>query len=243
MPFTNTTLTTLLARLAEKYDAQPFWTADQARRAINEGLRIWNAITGMWRSATVTNTVPNDPYLFVSGTLVKGTRVSIGGRVLVASSLFGFDHGLTNWEGSTTLSGGVVPTEVSYWAPLSLTVIALYPADAAVAGHPITIDGVRSTTILVNGGDFIDMGDDEINTLLGYALHVLSFSKGIEALTKTLPLKLAFFNAAAMRNDVFKASSLYRRIIGMDRSRFSQPMQAPPGNTETALVQSIKRGE
>lgn len=238
MPFQNTTLTTLLARLADRYDGAPFWSADQARRAINEGLRIWNVITGTWKGAFSMTTVPNDPFMFIAGTMVKGTRVMINGKILAPSSLFAFDHGLHNWEGSTSASGGVVPNAPVYWAPVGLTVIAIYPADATVLGSPMVVDGIRSTPILVNGGDYIDLGDEEINTLLGYALHVLSFAKGIDALTQTKALRLAFFRSAAERNDTFKASSAYRRIMGLDRTRFLAPMQQTPDPQEVQLVQA-----
>lgn len=242
MAYTNTTLTTLLARLADRYEGQPFWTSDQGRRAINEGLRVWNALTGFWKAPFNATTLTNDPYLFIDGTLVKGNRVTVGGRVLIPSSLFAFDHGLRNWEGARTTDGGMVPSAVSYWAPVGPMVIALYPADASVAGQPVIVDGVRNTPILVSGGDFIDLGDEEINTLLGYALHTLSFSKGIDALNKTRPMRTAFFKAAAEQNDTFKASSAYRRIIGLDRTRFMTPMQDPPTPEETALIQATERG-
>lgn len=225
MPFTNTTLATLQARLIERYDGQVFWTADQARRAINEGLRIFNAITGVWRGSTALITIPNDHFLFVGGALVKGTRVSMGGRILAPSSLYGLDYGIGNWERATVATGGDHPSQVVYWAPVGLTEIAIYPAE--VANLPILIEGVRSTTILVNPGDFLDLGDEEIDTLLGYALHVLSFAKGITAIEKTKPLLIAFYKAAAKRNAVFEASSLYRRLIGLDKTRITRPIEMP----------------
>lgn len=241
MAYTSTTLTTLLARLTERVDGQVWWTSDQARRSINEGLRIWSLITGMWQGANALTTIPNDPFLYVAGSMVKGTRVSVNGVRLVQSSIYAFDHGLFNWQGTTTATPGA-PSTPSYWAPVGLTEIAIYPADATVLGSPIVVDGVRSTTILVNGGDFLDLGDEEINSLLGYALHVLSFYKGAAALDATRPMLVEFFKAAAKRNAVFAASNLYRKIVGLDRTRFDKPMEVQTAQA-AAAVQQIGGGD
>ena len=236
MPYQNTTLTTLLARLADRVDQQVWWTSDQARRAINEGLRIWSLITGMWQGANNLVTIPNDPFLYVAGSMVKGTRVSMGGRRLVQSSIYGFDHGLHNWQGTTTATAGA-PSVPVYWAPVGLTEIAIYPADATVLGSAIVVDGVRNTTLLVNGADFLDLGDEEINTLLGYALHALAFYKGAAALQATRPLLVDFFKAAAKRNAVFAASNLFRKITGIDRTRYQQPMEVESVQSAAAMKQ------
>lgn len=220
--FQNTTLATLQARLAERYDGQVFWTADQARRAINEGLRIWNVITGTWRGSTAgLVTIPGDPYLFVDRSVAKVTRVSIGTRVLNPASLQQLDQLAPGWENSSAPAA----TSCRFWAPVGLTVIALSPADAFPAQQAITVDGIVAAPVLVNGGDFLDLGDEEINTLLGYALHVLSFAKGISAIAATRPLYVAFIKAAADRNAVFAASSVYRKLIGLDFTRFAVPMK------------------
>lgn len=222
-PFQNTTLTTLLARLADRYENQPFWTADHARRAINEGLRIWNIMTGTWRgSSTGLVTPPGDSYLYVGGTVEKVTQVTIGTRILNPTSIDQLDQLYGNWEGVSAPAA----TSCRFWAPIGGNLIVLAPADAPPGQQAITIAGVVNAPMLVNGGDFLDLGDEEINTLLGYALHVLCFAKGIEALAATRPLYIAFLKAAAARNAVFAASSLYRKLIGLDQTRFALPMRS-----------------
>lgn len=220
--FQNTTLATLQARLADRYEGQVFWTADQARRSINEGLRLWNAMTGQWKAASAgLITVPDDSYLFVGGTVEKVIRVVVGGRIANPTDLDSLDQLRPGWEGTTAVAG----QSCRYWAPVGLNVIALSPADAAPAQQAITVHGIVAAPILVNPGDFLDLGDEEINTLLGYALHVLSFAKGIAALQATRPLYVAFVKAAAKRNAVFAASSVYRKLIGIDYTRFALPMR------------------
>lgn len=225
MPYASTTLAQLKVMLAQKYEDQPFWSADHARRAINEGLRIYNLITGMYRQATTQPLIPDDTHLFVGGSLVKGTRVRINGITLTLTSINALDKLFPNWQGVNTASGGSVPTQPMFWCPVGLTEIQLYPKIApALVGLQATIDGVRSTPLLVADGDYLNMGDEEISTLLGYALHVLSFAKGIDALNRTAHYRIAFFKACALRNAAFEASSLYRKMIGYDRMRSAQPM-------------------
>ncbi len=226
MPFTTTTLATLQTRLAERYDQQPFWTADQARRAINEGLRIWNAITGTARATAALQTVPNDPFLPVGGTVEKVTRVRMGTRTLNPTSLFDLDQLIPNWEAQTTATGGSVPTAPRFWAPVGVTEIALWPADASIPPSALTVDGIVAAPILVNPGDFLTLGDEEINTLLGYALHVLSFAKGSAALQATRPLYLAFLKSATEQSTNLGARSLYRKIVGLDRTRLAVSLAA-----------------
>lgn len=225
MAYQAVTLDDLLILLAARTEQQPFWTADQARRAINEGLRIFNLITGIFRTASTQPLIPDDNYLYVGGTLIKGTRVTMSGRPLVLTSINALDKLVRGWPNVNTASGGVVPPEVVWWAPVGLTEILVYPKEAPPGQSLITIDGVRSTPILRTGGDYLNLGREEINSLLGYALHVLSLAKGIEALTNTRPLYVEFLKAAAKQNAIFGASSLYRKLIGLDRTRTEGPMR------------------
>lgn len=224
MPYPTTTLTTLLTRLAERYDGQPWWTADSARRAINEALRMWNLITGTWTTTLTVQTDPTTPYILLPSILLKSTRISFNGTALIASSIFGFDHAIPNWQAHTTTSGGIVPTQPAYWAPVGLSVIAIFPRDAS-GPRDLLVKGVTATPVLVNGSDPLQLGDEEINTLLGYALSALAFSKGAATQQRFLPLYIEFYKAAAKRNSVFAGSGLYRKIIGLDRTRRAQPME------------------
>lgn len=240
MPYQNITLAALKVRLAQRYEGQVFWSADAARRAINEGLRIWNIITGSWTQTFTLQTIPNDPHLYVSGSMIDATQVRMSGRTLEKTSLRAMDLSISNWEGSTTGSGGIHPAQVVYWAPIGLTEIMIYPADAAPAQNAIEIDGVRATPLLVNDGDYLDLGDEEISTLLGYALHVLSFAKGILALQQTRPYKIQFYKAAAKRNATFAASDFYKKMVAVDRTRFSRPIESPPSAEAAGLLEAAK---
>lgn len=225
MAYQQVSLGTLKARLADRVEAVPFWTGEEARRALNEGLRLWNALTGFWRAPFLQVTVPNDPYVALPGTLVQAARVSWNGVPLEPASLADFDYTLGSWRTATTATAGL-PSSPQYWARISLSLLVIYPADA-VALNQIIVDGVRNTPVLVNDPDLVDLGQEEFNTLLGYAQHVLAFKVGGPTLVASYPGWQAFLGAAAERNKAFAASAYYRKLMGLDQERRLRPAAVP----------------
>ncbi len=251
MPFATTSLTALLARLAQRTESAVFWTPDSATRAINEAIRLFNLITGLSRTTATVSTIPDTPYLAVISPApahwLKITRVRIPSpaRELNPISLAGLDLTFPGWEAHTTLTAPSGLTAPRYWAPAGMGRLAVYPADTTVVAggngpRTLAVDGIISANVLVSAGDFLDMGDEELTALLGYALHVLSFSKGAAALQATRPFYLAFLKAAADRNAVFAASSFYRKVIGQDWTRLAYPLRSASSvTTAVALTESI----
>lgn len=229
MPYTQTTLSQLQALLRDRYESVPYWVPEEARLALNEGLRIYNAATGFWKTTFQTVTVPNDPYVALPGSLVQGSRVTWNGRPLDFASTFELDNAIPNWRGTTTDTDGA-PDRPVYWARISLSLLAIYPADATngVTGtNSILVDGVRATPILVNPNDYVDLGQEEHNLLLAYAQHVLAFKVGGQVLTASYPGWLNFLKACAMKNNQFAATSFYRKVMGLDIQRFRKPPVTP----------------
>jgi hypothetical protein len=227
MSYQQVTLATLQARLADRYEAVPYWTPEEARRALNEGLRIYSAATGFWRTIVSVPTVSGDPFVALPGSLVQAARVTWNGLPLEPITLDDLDWGIRNWQHVTTATPGAPPRPV-YWARVSLTLLAIYPADAfaSVGGtHALQVNGVRATPILVNAGDFVDLGQEQFDVLLAYAQHVLAFKIGGQALVDTYPGWLAFLRAAARENRQFAASSFYRQVMGLDRLRLARGTQ------------------
>jgi hypothetical protein len=250
MPFQNTTLTALLARLALRYESAPFWAQPSAIFALNEALRLWNLLTGMARLSANIQTIVDNPYLDLTTAStgiaqpqwLKITRVRRAAALqeLNPVSLAGLDAAFPGWEAQTTVTARVssVPR---YWAPAGAGRLAIYPKDTSIGAggngpRTLIIDAISCANVLVNGGDFLDLGDDELNVLVGYALHVLSFSKGTTALAQTRPLYLAFLKAAAERNAIFAASSFYRKIIGQDWTRLAYPLRSPSALATAAAL-------
>src|SRR4029077_17974261 len=114
------------------------------------------------------------PYVPLSGGVIKALKVNWNGTPLDPTSLSGLDLRFPNWEGTKGTP--------RYWAPVSLTLLVIYPADTGI--HASLVDAYSPAPILINGGDFLNLGSEEIHTLLSYALHVLAQSQGIEAIQR-----------------------------------------------------------
>lgn len=212
MAYTQITLADLQTALADRYEQVPYWSSEEARLALNEGLRLWNAGTGFWTLPFLGMTVPSDPYVATTGSMVQATRVTYNGVPLEKVTKADLDWTIPNWRGTTTATAGA-PSQPVYWAPLSLSLLVLYPADADGFGA-LLVDGVRATPLLVNAGDYVNLGQEEHDVLLGYALHVLSFKVGGQTLVSTYPGWQAFLLAMGQRNRQLAASAFYRQVLG-----------------------------
>jgi hypothetical protein len=223
MAYASTTLTVLLARLSDRYDGVAFWTSPEATDAINEALWQFNLYTGYWRGSVNVVTNAADRFLSVGATLTAATRVTRSGKVLTRKSIVELYRSRRNWRTQSTTSGSPVPATIREWAPVGLATIAIWPADAA-GGTTITIEAVKITPILSAGGDFVDIGDEEIDTILDEALFILGFKLPSEA-EAFKPRHQAFMQACLAKNDQLRASSYFRRVLGLPQQQRLEPIR------------------
>ena len=218
MAFQQTTLNELRYLLQTRYTGDAFWTVQDANDAINEALRYYNLFTGMWRGTvtTLTPLIPS-PYITVPAALTSQTRVYQAGQVLTRKSLVGWYRTRRNWRTETISSGGLVPTTIREWAPVGLFRIAIWPADD-VGGQVLTIDGVRVTPILTTDASFVDLSDDALNAVQDEALWILSFKRP-SLQQEFQQYHQAFLAAVAEKNDRLRASSYFRKALGLDQSQ------------------------
>jgi hypothetical protein len=224
MPRTSYTLAELQDRLVEKWEKVPFWTREESRLFLNEGLRVWNMLTGVWKRRLVFSTIAAEPWYALPSTLTYSVRVQFNEYPLGQSSIYDLDHGRNGWEADLTISGGTVPTRPVLWAPAGLRLIAIWPADYHGC-NSLVIDGVRDTPVLRNFDDYVDLGEEEYHSLLGYALHIATFKRGGAEFTATTPFHKEFLIAAANVNDRLKTSAFFRKYMGLDHARESRPMR------------------
>lgn len=222
MAYQQFTLSQLQTLMTERVDSSPFWTNAESTSAINEALLMWNLLTGFWKDTVTFNTTANNWDYALPASIVFGMRVEFNSKPLAQSSLAEMDDGHPGWQEQTTTTGGNVPTEPKYWFPLSIDMIGIWPADAA-GGNVITVDGVSATPRLVNSGDYIDIGNEQLNAVLGYALHYLALKEGGERFASSMPYYTDFLKAAAEENDQLTSSSIFRSALGLDLTR-----QMPP---------------
>jgi len=221
MPYAAVSRATLRARLQDRYEGIPYWSNTEANDALNETLRQFNLYTGYWRGSSPVNTVANNPFLAVSTTLTRTTRITRVGKVLTRKSIVEFYRYRRNWHTQTTASGGGVPTTVTEWAPIGLTAFAIWPADA-VGGLTLTLDAVKITPILAADGDFLDVGEEELDLILDEALWVLTFKMPSEREAQR-PRHESFLQGCLDRNDQLRASSYFRAALGLDQQQRLEP--------------------
>jgi hypothetical protein len=226
MPFQRLTLADLQADLKASWDSSPFWTDAEATRYINHALRFWNLLTGFWKETVLVSTPnPVSPYVPLPGALTFGMQVIWGAtsKPLQLSGLFDLDMGRPRWEEETTASGGEIPTIPTLWCPSGMKELVIWPQDATM-DQPLLIDGVAATPVLVNPGDFIDLGDQDAGPILDFALHVAAFKRGQGAMSSTALRLQAFLQAARAQNGRLAYSLVFRKALGLDHVKGAKPI-------------------
>lgn len=215
MAYKRVTLGDLKTRLTERVgNNSTFWVEAEKKDAINEAIKIWQAYTGYWTDE-FTFTPGTSNWLDVPTQIVSAQRVQAGSSELPLTSLFELDYGSPGWEGN---SG--TPSE---WSPAGLTLLIL--KDAPSSGT-VTITGIKEAPELEGDGDFIDIGDEELEKLLGYAHHILSFKEGAPELEATKGERDQIVQAAGLRNARFRKSTFYKSYMGKLQDEEQRRMNA-----------------
>jgi hypothetical protein len=204
---TQYTLKQVQAMVYARFQNSPFWTQSEITDYINEALRTWSSLTGYWKSRVVMTTIPNLPYYNLAGFLTSGMRLEFNSQPLVQSTITNWDKGDPSWEGEPS-----IPQE---WAPVGISLIAIKPADA-VGYNSLVIDGLAAAPQLVELTDFIDIGAEELNTLMDYCQYLGAFKEGGAEFDAALTLYQSFMKAAAVKNEKLLASAIFRKAMGMD---------------------------
>ncbi len=230
MPYQRFTLAQLRQGLRFKYDSSPFWTQDDADRAINEALLLWNALTGYWPQGTTVTIPASDPYATVPGTMLQHTSIAINGLPLAKASLFGLSMSRPNWRRETIADGNGIPDAPQVWAPISLNAFVIWPA--MDVDTQVSVGGIRQTPRLVADGDYLDADDSVVNTLLGYALHAAAAKAPATLLQRTQQYLQDFLGEAGDQNESLRATDWYRRVQRASRQNIQQPYKnaAPDGS-------------
>jgi hypothetical protein len=236
-PYTATTLADLQTLMVQRWDSVVFWTPEEARLALNEALREWNLLTGRWRTrVSLDINGPGTPVIPSSdvplpGVLTYAMRITTAaGLPLHPTSLTEFGLGRPTWATETTASGGDVPTRPLLWAPVSLTAISIWPTlpGPGPSLGALLCDGVLTTPILVAPTDPVNLGEEIIDVIVDFALHVAAFKEAGSRWRATRPYFDAFLTAAAEENSLLKQHQAYRRFAGLDRRRDLQPTTGAP---------------
>lgn len=206
--YARVTLTDIQGFLTERVGNNTvFWPTAQLTDAINHAIRVWQALTGEWsiHSSTVTCTGAHFYDEHITGQDWAFFRIthSLDGRVLQMLSLEDLDLGFPGWDSSSTTGDPL------YWAPLGSTRFAVHPAPTT---GTFTLESYQSPPALVAGGDFIQIGDEELQKLIAYAHHYLTFKEGIAEMEATKGALEDLIEAAARRNAFIRFTNFYRSV-------------------------------
>lgn len=227
MPYTQVTLAQLQGLLTQRWGNVAFWSVEEGRLALNEGLLLFSLYTGFWKRRVTLPTITNQVYYPLPSTLTQSARVFHLGRPLVYTSIDDQDAGRPGWEGERTNSGGSVPRQVLTWIPCGLSSVALWPADA-VSGNSLMIDGLRKTPTLTTPLDFVDLGREDQSALVGYALHALLFKGYRDRWKASKLLYQQFLQACIAHNPLLVEVEEIRQALGMDDPK--APRRKPPAH-------------
>lgn len=238
MPYQQLTLADLRARLLARWESTPYWEPAEATLYINEALQCWAMLTGRWKTRLTLSTTALTYEVSLPASMVYRMRLAFNGYPLSPTSLTDLDNGQPNWRAETTSNVGV-PDRPTLWAPVSLTLIYIWPQDA-IGGNALVVDGVSATPTLVDDADFVDLSEADVTLLLGYALHAASLKKGGAWFQATLPLFRDFLTAAGVENDLITTSQAYRKFLGRQADPLKRWKGA--GSSVSTLVQATAGG-
>ena len=230
MAFTNITLAQLRTYVAARLQNPNFWSATEVQWAINQAIRDWNLATGYFQGRFIVTTVVGRvlynlqtlSQLQVGGVsqLTMPLRVAFNGQPLDPTSTDDLDNGypsIVGWQLTTTATAGM-PSTPQLWAPIGLSYIALYPADA-IGNNSLQIDGVIRAPILTSEGAYINLDSSLISAFIGEIICTISVKRGGVALQKAQAGHAEFMRAAIALNSHLKAVAPFRGYAGIDRSR------------------------
>jgi len=225
MAYQRITLATLKQRLQEKVgNSTNFWIAPEGRDALNEAICYWQGLTGEWtevRGLTLTGDpiqdLPSQSVSLIRVSYVSSTNSFGPGTSMVMTSLSELDNGFPGWS--------ITSDTPSMWAPVGITKIAIYPQ--ASVGY-LRLESYKEAPTLFSDPDYIDIGDEELVRLLGYAQWYLSFKEGVkEAVENVEPVMKQMVMAAIVRNRRLNKSAFYRDYTGYQREEQQRPARTP----------------
>lgn len=208
-------LDTLVQRLTER-SGPIFWTYSEKRRALNEALRVWACMTGQW-SRRFSLPTTGDIFYDVPTQIVSLQRIKYNTTTLYQTSLPELDYGVANWQQAPQGTP-------SLWAPIGLNKVAIYPPPPL--GGFLNLEGLTLAPALNVGGDFIDIGDEEVTRILDYAHHILTFKEGGVEFQSSTSLMANFVAAAAERNARLLGAAIFKRYLGLDKAQEQRPVRS-----------------
>ncbi len=126
-------------------------------------------------------------------------RLMSNGIPLAIDTLYNVDAGLPYWRNQTG------PPQM---AGVFYDFIAIVPG-VPNAIYSIAADVVRSAPLPANDSDFIQIGSEDLDNMMDYVTHVLTFKCGGNDFKSTMPAYDSFMTAVGYRNKISAAKIQY----------------------------------
>jgi len=208
--------------------ATAFWRDDELNQIIQEALRFYNLLTAFWKIRATLSTTANTSWYSTPGIITSNMRVSFNGFPMTPASVYDLDFGRSGWESETTASGGDVPTRPQIFVIGGLNKVGIWPADAA-GNNGLVLDGIAVTPILTSDASLVDLGQEDMNSLLDLCQHIAAFKEGGLEFKNSMTSFKDFLQAVGERNGILKQCATYRRWLGLDKGRQSKPLKVAEG--------------
>ncbi len=202
------TIPELDTALSQRLGPSQFWVKQERLDALLEGVRVWQCYTGFLtaQAAALTNSV----YSKVPRQIAWPIRVTIAGVQIPRTSLPELDNGFVGWEGEAATAAG--PT---YWASQGMGNVAGYPPFSA-AGDT-SFEGPENILRGHAAGVEIPMSEGDVQVVLDYAQHYLSFKEGSGELEQTQDAQEGMLRRGGQANARLRRQNFYRAAMLRDR--------------------------
>ena len=154
---------------------------------------------------------------------------SINDVPVTIESLHNLDAYRPTWEDETHTKPDTITL-----AGLNLAALAS-PPDAQ---YGIAMDVLRPAVIPSNDATFVQLGPEELNVVLDYALHIASFKQGGVEFNSTVRNYENFLRLAAVHNDRIRASAIFGKVL-YDRANieeYERPRRLPKQGSGNILT-------
>lgn len=150
----------------------------------------------------------------------------INGVPVIPSTVEGYDIFNSNWSNETPAQ----PTDLLLMGNL----LATYPVANDI--YSITCDVIGTAPIPANDGAFIQIGREEIDTLLGYCIHLAMFKLGGAEFMSTMPLLERYLS---------QAEKYRSQLISIDRYIYStmQMLSQASDESEPFAVKDVRQAQ
>lgn len=199
MAYARTTLTTLRARLLERVGGhQKFWVQAELDYALNEALAAWNLLTGdLIDSENKTGVSAGTENFTLDADAILPFRITAkdGTIILAPTTLQDLDQGEYGWRDDANGTP-------AFWAVSGGDLVWIWPqpdATAVSGTNDFSIGFYDGGQQLVNAGDYIQVGDEDLNAILNYAQAYLAFKEGPKEGTELADALQQMFVAVSKR--------------------------------------------